>query len=704
MTFGAPLFFWAFAAFPLLIAIFFANERRRTQLLTRLVAARLAPRLAGNVSVVKRRVRFLLVLLGLAAAIVALAQPRYGFDWEQTKRKGRDVIIAIDTSRSMLADDLKPNRLTRAKLAAQDLIAELQTDRVGVVAFAGTAFLQAPLTVDYGAVLGALNELDTEIIPQGGTNIAEMIQTARDAFGKGESDNRALIVFTDGEELDTNGIKAAEELKKEIRIFTVGVGSTEGALIPLPGRGGKSDFVKDDSGQIVKSRLDEDRLRTIAESTGGFYIRLQSGRPEMQKIVQDGLRPMSEQDIDARLSRHPIERYQWPLSAALVLLAASTLIGERRRGAPRLRAALALLLLPMCAHAVNPGLEQYQRHKYPEALNEFSTQLKRQPQSPALQFDRGAAAYKAGDLDQALAAFSQAVTSPDPHLRTRASYNLGNTLFQRGVAQKEKEPKIQEWKNALQHYEEALKVEPKNADAIYNRDVVRKLLEELEKEQQQDQQKKDDKKDDQKKDDQKKDQQQQQNKDDQQKEDQQKQDQQDKKDQKDQQQPKDGQDQKDQKDQEKKDGSSQPKDGEQKEDQKPQDGKGEQEKPQDEKGDKKDQPQKGDQQDEKKDQPQKDAKDGEQKKDGKAGEKPEPSQDQPQPQKQGEVKPAQPQKGDEKQDAQAEEAANAQAAAEGKMTEQQANALLDSLKNEDQKVRLLDTRKQSKSSRTLRNW
>ena len=151
-------------------------------------------------------------------------------------------------------------------------------------------------------------------------------------------------------------------------------------------------------------------------------------------------------------------------------------------------------------------MEEYHQKKFPEAFNEFSTQLKRQPESPALQFDRGTAAYKAGDLDQALDAFSQATTSQDPHLRTRAAYNLGNTLFQRGAAQKEKEPKIQEWKNALQHYEEALKVEPKNADAIYNRDLVRKLLEDLEKKDPQDQQKKDDKKNEDKKDDQKKDQ------------------------------------------------------------------------------------------------------------------------------------------------------------------------------------------------------
>lgn len=713
MTFGAPLYFWAFAVFPFLIAIFFANERRRSQLITRLIAARLAPKLAGNVSVAKRRVRFVLVLLGLSAAIVALAQPRYGFDWEQAKRKGRDVIIAIDTSRSMLADDLKPNRLTRAKFAAQDLIAELQGDRVGLVAFAGSAFLQAPLTVDYGAVQSALNELDTEIIPEGGTNIAEMIRTAHDAFGKGESDNRALIIFTDGEELDTNGIIEAEEKRRELRIFAVGIGSTDGSLIPLPAQGGKSEFVKDETGHVVKSRLDEERLRKIAETTGGFYIRLQSGRPEMQKIVQDGLKPMSEKEIDARLARRPIERYQWPLSAALVLLSASTLVGERRRGAPGLRAALLLALLPLSAQAVNPGLEHYQQRKYPEALSEFSTQLKRQPDSAPLQFDRGTAAYKAGDYDQALEAFSRAVTSTDPHLRTRAAYNMGNTLFQRGVAQKEKEPKIQEWKNALQHYEDALKVEPKNADAIYNRDVVRKLLEELEKEQQQDQQKKDDQKDQDKKDDQKKDQEQKkedQKKDQQQqnKDDQQKQDQQDQKDQQQKQEPKDGQDQKDQKDQEKKDGSSQPKEGEQKEDQKPEEGKGEQQKPQDEKGDQKDQSKKDDQKDGKQDQQPKDSKDSkgdqQQQKEGQSGQKPEPAPEEPKPQKQGEVKPAQPQQGNEKQDAKAEEAANAQAAAEGKMTEQQAKALLDSLKNEDEKVRLLDTRQKSNTKRYLRNW
>nr|MDQ3623759.1 VWA domain-containing protein [Verrucomicrobiota bacterium] len=322
MTFAQPLWLWALAALPFFVLIFLRNERRRRVLLGKLLAARLIGRLAGTVSVARRRWRFALVLLGLAGVIVALARPQYGYRWEESKRRGRDLLIAIDTSRSMLATDLPPNRLTRAKLAAQDLISQLQGDRVGLIAFAGTAFLQAPLTVDYSAVFGSLQELDTEIIPLGGTNMVAAIAIAADAFGKGESDTRALVILTDGEELQADGVKAAAKQKEQMRIFTVGIGSSDGSLIPIPGEAG-SEFVKDPEGQIVKSRLDEDRLQKIAQATGGFYLRLQSGRPEMTRLVREGLGKMNEQEIDAKLSRQPIERYQWPLSVGLVLLGAS---------------------------------------------------------------------------------------------------------------------------------------------------------------------------------------------------------------------------------------------------------------------------------------------------------------------------------------------------------------------------------------------
>ena len=227
LTLGAPLWLWALAILPLMAALFAWGERRRIQLLQRLVAARLQPVLAGSVSLVKRRLHFALVLGALACFGLALAQPRYGYTVEEAKRKGRDVLIAVDTSRSMLANDVKPNRLERAKFAAQDLINALEGDRLGLIAFAGSAFLQAPLTVDYTAVFSALNELDTNIIPLGGTDIAEAIRTATDAFGKGESQSRCLVLFTDGEDLGADAIDAARKAAGTMRIFTVGVGSAD---------------------------------------------------------------------------------------------------------------------------------------------------------------------------------------------------------------------------------------------------------------------------------------------------------------------------------------------------------------------------------------------------------------------------------------------------------------------------------------------
>jgi len=706
MTFGQPLWFWAFAFFPVLLALFFVNEGRRGKLLRKLVAARLQDRLAGSVSVGKRRFRFLLLLLGLACVIVALAQPRLGYTWEQSQRKGRDVILAIDCSKSMLATDLAPSRLGRAKLAAQDLLGALQGDRAGLIAFAGSAFLQAPLTVDYGAVLASLTELDTEIIPRGGTNIAAAIKTAVEAFGKGESEHRALILFTDGEELDDDAVKSAEALNGAVRIYTVGIGSADGSLIPVPGANGGTEFVKDESGQIVKSRLDEDRLRKIAEATGGFYVHLASGPAEMQQIFRDGLATMKEKDIDAKMSRRPIERYQWPLAAGLVLLAASMLVGERKRAVRReaaraktLTAALVIagFVFAAEAEAKNAGVEAYERQDYPGAAQEFTKQQERMPESEALHFNQGATAYKRGDFGKALDAFAKAVTSPDPQLRAAAEYNLGNTLYQRGAAQKDKAPKIKEWKNALQHYDQALNVQPQNADAKYNRDLVQRLLEELQKEPpKQDEKKPEDKKDEEKKDNKNEDQKQPKsgdNKSDQ------KQNPQEKRDQKDQQKKK----------QDEKSGGDQPqpenqdKSGDQKSEEQEKDGKkdGKQDDSKQQNGDK------GEKKDAKNDdskdpQKQGQAKNDPQNKDGQKGEEPAPSPDQPDKKLAGDIKPKDGQQ--PKPDAEQQEAEEAQAAEEGKMTEAQAKGLLDSLKGEDSKVQLLKPGERKAGGRVLKDW
>jgi Ca-activated chloride channel homolog len=505
MSFGAPEWLWGLLLVPLLVALFVHAERLGHRRLQEFVSARLLPQLAGTVNRPRRITRFGLQLLGFSLVLVSLAQPRWGYTFQDVKRKGLDLLIAVDTSRSMLSNDVQPNRLDRVKLAVQDLLNELQGDRVGLIAFAGRAFLQAPLTIDYEAVVEAINDLDTKTIPEGGTNISSAIALSVQSFGKSATGNRALIIFTDGEELSGDAVKTAKEaVDAGVRIFTVGVGTPQGSLIPVTGDDGQTAFVKDSAGQVVKSKLDDKRLREIAQATGGFYVHLESGLRTMQQLQSEGLAKMKAAEMDVRLSRQPIERYEWPLSAALIALALSILIPERKRArerrsvpAPARTAAhgvgggpvrtvgatvVLLILLGPLAFSAAPGLDAYQQGKFEDAYSQFQQTLKSHPQSPAddkLQFDSGAAAYKLKDYNKALESFSQALLTPDTGLQSKGHYNLGNTLYQHGEAEKSDDKKLSDWTNALDHYEQTLKLDPQNKDAKDNYDYVKRKIEEL---------------------------------------------------------------------------------------------------------------------------------------------------------------------------------------------------------------------------------
>jgi Ca-activated chloride channel homolog len=505
MSFGAPQWLWGLFLIPLLIALFIRSERRGLKRLQEFVSARLLPQLAGTVNRARRILRFALQLLGLALAIVSLAQPRWGYTFEDVKRKGLDLLIAVDTSRSMLSNDVQPTRLDRVKLAIQDLISQLQGDRVGLIAFAGRAFLQAPLTIDYDAVVEAVNDLDTKTIPEGGTNISSAITLATQSFGKSAMGNRALVIFTDGEELSGDAAKTAKEAADAgVRIFTVGVGTPQGSLIPVTGDDGQTGFVKDSSGQVVKSKLDDKRLHEIAQATGGFYLHLENGPRTMQQIQNEGLAKMQAAEMDVRLSRRPIERYEWPLGAALIALALSILIPERKRARQRAYAAaparkaarsvadtpagaaaaagLLVIFLSSSAFATAAGVDAYRNGKFEDAYSQFQQVLKSHPESRAedkLQFDSGAAAYKLKDYSKALESFSQALLSRDAALQCKGHYNLGNTLYQHGEAQKSDDKKLSDWTNALDHYEQTLKLDPQNKEAKDNYDYVKRKIEEL---------------------------------------------------------------------------------------------------------------------------------------------------------------------------------------------------------------------------------
>ena len=672
LTFGAPHWLWLLGILPVVSGVFVWSHRRGRQLLAKIVAPRLREQLAGSVSPLRRILRAILLLAAFGFAIIALAQPRYGFIERETKQKGRDVIVALDTSRSMLATDVSPTRLARAKLFTQDLVRLLQGDRIGLVAFAGSAFLQAPLTLDYNAILNALSELDTTVIPKGGTNIAAAIATAREAFGKAEGQTRALVILTDGEELDADGIAAAKQAEAEgIRIFTVGIGSPEGSLIPIRTEDGRPDFVRDEGGKPVTSKLDSSRLQEIAAASGGFYVPI--GPEAAREVFQKGIEPMDLAETGVFSARQPVERYQWPLAAATLCLTLSLLPGDRRRRTAK-TAALFLALAPVGANAQS-GISDYEKGDFQKAGAEFQKQLQARPDSRELQFNAGAAAYKSGDFEAAVKNFTDALLTEDTKLREKASYNLANSLVRKGEAAQDTEAKKTNWKNAIEHYEETLRIEPTNKNAEENRDLVKKLLEELEKqEQQKQQQQQDQNQQDQQDQNQDKQQQDQQNQD-QQKNDQQKQDEQKKDEKKDQQQ--EGSDKKDEQQKQ----EEEPKDGDKKEpEQKDQSGEKDQQQPQNQEGQQ-------DQKDQKQDQQQQPA-------------APTPT---PGEKKEGELKSSQ---GGEPTPTPAPqqpgEAAAGEEEKEGQISPSQARALLNALRGEEEKVNLMEA--QQSSQEVLKDW
>ena len=493
MSFGAPIWFWALLAILVLAVLFARAEQRGVTKLREFVSPRLLPQLAATVNRSRRVLRFALVMLGLALAIVSLARPQWGYIYEDVKRKGLDLLFAVDTSRSMLSNDVQPNRLERVKLAAQDLVNQLQGDRVGLIAFAGRAFLQAPLTIDYEAAVESINDLDTKTIPEGGTNISEAINLAVNTFGKSAAGNRALIIFTDGEELNGDAAKTAKSAADAgVRIFTVGVGTPQGSLIPINSDDGGTAFVKDSAGQVVKSKLDEKRLREVAQATGGFYLHLDDGPRTMSQLYSQGLANMKEADIDARLGRRPIERYEWPLGAAMLALTMSILIGERKKVHVRARSprwskiavpATALLFIfagPVFGTAT--GLNLYREGKYNDAYQSFQQDLNSHPDSSEkekIEFDAGAAAFKMGDYNKALQSFSDSLLSSDKALQENSHFNLGRTLEDRADMDETNDKTLKDLTDAASHYESTLRLNPKNEAAKANLEEVRKKIERL---------------------------------------------------------------------------------------------------------------------------------------------------------------------------------------------------------------------------------
>jgi Ca-activated chloride channel family protein len=611
----SPLALWlALALVPGVAWFLWWSWKKRQKLVRLFVAERLMPELLEGVSEQRLKIKMGLIATAVLFLMLAMARPQWGFVWQEANQRGRDILIAVDTSRSMLAEDMAPNRLTRAKLAALDLLRLAKEDRLGVVAFAGAAFLQCPLTLDDEAFRQNIASLDTSIIPQGGTALTEAIETAMSTFAAEEGDNeRALIIFTDGEDHETGAIDAAERAaNRNIKVFTVGLGTPNGEVLRITDENGKTNFVRDASGNVVKSRLNEDLLRQIATKGNGFYVALREGNA-MQALYQRGLEPMRKTEVSSKLVKHLNEQFHWPLGIAIALLLAEAILptASKKRAAAKAIAkaaaspALVMLFLmamlwPVANASPARAYRDYKEGHYKDSRNEYERLLEKRPDDARLNYNAGAAAYKAGAFDAATKRFTAATKAEDLHLQEMAYYGLGNANFRAGAEQNEPDKKMALWQESIQNYESALKLNPQDANAAHNRDFVKAELEKLKKEQQKDNKDKSDNKDKDKKDDK-----QEQDKNDQKKDDQDKQDNKDQKDQQKQDEQKD-QDQKDNKDsksdQQKKD--EEQKKQEEKEKQEQQAGKDKQDEPGD---DKKDGSESGEKNQAQKDQEQKDA-------------------------------------------------------------------------------------------------
>ena len=330
MQFGKPQFFGLFGILPVLLLFYLFAFRERKRALKQF-AGELTPRLLVGVSPVKQTLKPVLLLVALFFMILALCEPKWGFHIEEIKRRGVDLVIALDVSKSMLAEDLKPNRLTRARLEIESLLNRLPGDRVAFLVFAGSSYIQCPLTLDYGTVKLFLEDVTVESIPRGGTDIGGALRKAIEAFEGEEGGDRVILLLTDGEDhggILEGALKEAKE--KEIKIYPVGIGKQEGAPIPVQGEGGQVQYLRDRSGGVVLSKLDVGFLERIASATGGRGGVIGSGDFSLEELYEKSIARLEKGELASQQRKEYHHRFQWPLVAGVILLYLEGLLSERK--------------------------------------------------------------------------------------------------------------------------------------------------------------------------------------------------------------------------------------------------------------------------------------------------------------------------------------------------------------------------------------
>ena len=501
LRFEHPEYLWFLLLIPALgVGFFFVNIWQKKQL-RRFVGETLIPQLAPEASLAMRIFKQTLVSLALACLILAVANPQVGTRLEEVKREGIDLFVALDVSLSMKSEDIRPSRLEKAKRDVSELLRKLSGDRVGMVVFAGDAFVQFPLTADYAAADLFLSAIDVDAVPVPGTMIGSAIEVALKSFSKDVPTQKAIVIVSDGENTEGDVMGAVEDAKKAgVRVYSVGMGTPEGGPIPVLNQNGtRVDYKRDQSGSIVLTKLDETMLQQIAATTGGSYHRATSGGNEIDDIFKE-LASLEKVEFGTKQITGYETRYQYPLALAILFLILEVMLSEKRTKLAGwfkklLPAAVTVFLIAVVLGSasaqtvrshISEGNHVYNKSKYTDAEVEYKKALEKNPKSKEAQFNLGNSYYKQQRFDEAMREYSNSGASmKSQEERAATYYNAGNSLYQSN-----------KYQDAINAYKQSLRLNPNDEDTRYNLQMARaKLVQQQQQKQQNKDQKQDQKKD-----------------------------------------------------------------------------------------------------------------------------------------------------------------------------------------------------------------
>jgi len=494
--FADPIYLYLLALIPVLALIRFLTYRNQKKRLRKFGDPKLLRQLMPDVSRFRPSVKFWILQGALALLVVMLARPQFGTKINNEQRVGIETIIAMDISNSMLAEDIVPSRLDRSKMMVENLVDHFTNDKIGLIVFAGDAFVQLPITSDYVSAKMFLSSIDPSMMATQGTDIARAIDMATHSFTQEEGIGKAIIVITDGEDHEGGALEAAKAAKDAgMRVYVLGVGSTKGSPIPIPGTG---DYMKDNTGNTVMSALNEEMCRQVAQAGGGAYIHVENNSAAQDQLDNE-LDKLAKKETTSTVYSEFDEQFQAVAILALLLLILEICIFDRRN--PLLRrlslfgskkksaATIALLLFALTASAqtdrqfIREGNKQFRVGDYAKAEVSYRKAVERNPKNPQAAFNLGNALMAQKKDSAAVQQFEQSARMETNPLRKSAAYHNMGVICQTHKM----------YDDAIEAYKNSLRLNPNDDETRYNLVLCKHLKKKQDDKQKQNQQNKDDK-------------------------------------------------------------------------------------------------------------------------------------------------------------------------------------------------------------------